>query len=285
MVDRKLTPTRMLCLIRKSLISCWLLAATGMCTPAVGTETVRLGGTGSALGTMRVLGEAYRKSNPQFMLDVVPNLGSSGGLKALERDAIQIAVTGRAVTPEEAARGLRSAEYGRTAFVLATSRRGVTGLTLAQIADIYSARVHAWPDGSPMRLVLRPATDGDSALLARFSPAVKEALAQAMNREGMVVGVTDQDSADEIVRLKGGLGTSSLALILSERRALHPVAIDGVAPTVKSLGDGSYPYSKALVVVTREKPPEAVARFLEFVRSADGRRILQETGHVVSAAR
>ncbi|HZN27691.1 MAG TPA: substrate-binding domain-containing protein [Burkholderiales bacterium] len=261
-----------------------LAVFSALTTPLAYSETVRTGGTGAALGTMRLLANAYAKVDPQFSLGIAPNLGSGGGLKALEQGAVHFAVIGRPLKSEEAARGYAAIEYGRTPFVLATARADAAGITLRGIADIYAGRVSKWPDGTPIRLVLRPANDRDTALLASFSPAIKDAVAGAMAREGMIVAVTDQDSASEIGRIKGALGTLSLALIMSEKRALVALAIDGVKPTVKTLADGAYPYFKSVYIVTKGKPSEAAARFIAFVRSPEGRRILAETGHWVPSA-
>lgn len=258
-----------------------LVVLTAFATQPAYSETIRTGGTGAALGTMRIIADAYSRVDPQFSLEIVPNLGSGGGLKALEQGAVHFAVISRALKSDEMARGHTAIEYGRTPFVLATARGVATDLTLQQIADIYAGRLSKWSDGTPVRVVLRPANDSDTALLARFSPVVKDALAQAMAREGMIVAVTDQDSAHDIGRIKGAIGTSSLALVLSEKRALVALAIDGVKPAVKTLADGTYPYFKSVYIVTKGAPSQASARFIAFVRSPEGRRILAETGHWV----
>lgn len=284
--DRNLKPARSIrarAIPRKGSVLLALLFGAVAASSAVHAETVRMSGTGASLGTMRVLGDAYKKVDPTFALEIVPNLGTSGALKALDQNALQFAVTGRPISAAEAARGLVAAEYGRTPFVLASARKENGGLTLSRIAEIYAGNVSKWPDGAPLRIVLRPANDGDTPLLAAFSPAVKEGLASAMAREGMVVGVTDQDSATEIARLQGGLGTTSLALIISEKRPLYPLPIEGVTPSVQTLSNGTYPYYKAFYLVTRGKPGEAVERFSAFIHSAEGRRILIENGHWVDA--
>jgi phosphate transport system substrate-binding protein len=262
------------------------LLASGSLTPSrtAHAQPVRLGGTGAGLGTMHLLGAALAKAEPQFSLEIVPNLGSSGGLKALARNAVQLAVISRALKPEEAAQGFTAIEYGKTPFVLVTTRRDLGNLTLAQIADIYSGKRESWADGTPIRLVLRPANDSDTAVLAAFSPAIKTALASAQAREGMVVGITDQDSANELQRLKGGLGTASLALVLSEKRPLSVIPIEGVTPSVTTLTNKTYPYFKPMYFVTRSNAPAAVTRFIEFTRSAQGQRILADTGHWVENA-
>ncbi|MBA3599162.1 MAG: substrate-binding domain-containing protein [Methylibium sp.] len=260
-----------------------LIFALALPTPAR-AETIRLGGTGAALRTMTVLAQAYMKVEPSFQLEIVPNLGSSGGIKALTTGATQIAVASRGTKAEERAAGVRAFEYGRTAFVLATAKDNVRALTLTQVADLYAGRQTKWSDGQPVRLVLRPASDVDTPLLASFSPSVKEALATAMAREGMVTAMTDQDSADAIERLPGGLGTSSLALLMSEHRRARALPIDGVEPTVGNVASGRYRYVKPLYLLFKDGAPASVVRFIAFVGSDAGRRILTETGTDVTTA-
>lgn len=248
-----------------------------------GAEAVRVGGTGAALGTMRLLADALAKqSSTAHDVTLVPNLGTSGGLRALQAGAIDLALTSRPLTPQETAAGLIGFEYGRSPFVFITSKPGVKNVTPSAVADFLSGRAPSWPDGQPVRVVLRPTSDGDNVYLASFSPDIAAALKIAHKRPGMVVAPTDQDAADEAERLPGSLAVSTLALILSERRKLNVIAFNGVAPSVRTLADGAYPYYKPLVMVTRGAPSGAALRFIEFTKSPRGRAILEANGHVVS---
>jgi hypothetical protein len=75
-------------------------------------ETIRTGGTGAALGTMRLLADAYRKIEPEFSLEIVPNLGSSGGMQTLNHNAVHFAARGL-----EFAKSVRaSSSFSRFAF-------------------------------------------------------------------------------------------------------------------------------------------------------------------------
>jgi phosphate transport system substrate-binding protein len=245
-------------------------------------ESVRIGGSGAALPTMRILGDAFKRTAPEFTLVMVPDLGTGGGLKALARDKIDVALSSRALTKEEEADGLISMEYGKTPFVLATSKKDAGGLTLAKIAEIYAGKTLNWPDGTPIRLVIRPVNDLDTPFLAAFSPAIKEAVALSHARPGLITSITDGSTMDDIQRLQGGLGTSALAPMLAEKRPLYALPIDGVAPTVKNLADGTYKYFKPFYVVTRGRPSAPVTRFFEFLRSAEGSQVLADSGHLVT---
>jgi phosphate transport system substrate-binding protein len=247
-------------------------------------ETLRVGGTGSAIGTLQRLGQAYQSVDPAFQLEVVPNLGSTGGIKALRSGATHIAVVSRPLKPDETSAGLRSIDYGRTPFVLATAKPGVRNLSLREVAEIYAGRRTQWPDGSPVRLVLRPASDGDTTQLASFSDDIQAALKLALAREGMVMAMTDQEAVDAIERLPGGLGTASVALLLAERRRAAPLAIDGVEPTLANVASGRYPHAKTLSLVLRQDASPTARKFVDFVISAQGRKLLAELGHLPPAS-
>lgn len=244
-------------------------------------QAVRIGGTGSAIGTMRLLGDALARQDKSFQYALVANLGSSGGLRALQAGAIDVALISRPLKAGEAAAGLVAYEYGRSPFVIITSKPGVRSLPPADVADFLSGRRQYWPDGAPVRVVMRPSGDGDNAYIAGLSPVIADALQTAHQRPGMVVATTDQEAADEAERLPGSLAFNTLALLSTEHRKLQVVALDGVAPTLKALAEGRYPHAKSLLIVTRGVPVGAVARFIEFVRSPAGRALLEANGHLV----
>lgn len=245
-------------------------------------ETIRVGGTGGGMRTMQIMIEAFKKSRPDSDLIIIPGLGSRGGKRALLAGAIDIAVSADPLRDEETSQGALGFAYGRTPFVFATSKKTTAqGLTLQEVIQIYDGKKDKWPDRSRLRLILRPEGDSDNNVLRSISPAMAEAVKNALSRSGMMMAVTDQDSADAIETVFGGLGTSTLALILSEKRPIKPVAIDGVVPGVAAIANGLYPYFKILYLITMPKASKRAQEFMAFVRSPAGRLILGELGHWV----
>jgi phosphate transport system substrate-binding protein len=252
---------------------------------AAAAPTLKTGGTGAAVGTIEVLVQEYRLRHPDFTIQVVPGLGTSGGLKALSGGALDLALVGRSLKPQETDAGLVAHELGRTPFVVVTNKSGIGNVSTAELAGLIGSSSPVWPDGAPVRLVLRPVADSDTDLLAGFAPEVKAALAEAQQRGGMIRAITDQESANESERLPGSLGTSSLALLRSEQRKLDVLSIDGVAPSMENFASGAYPHGKKLFVVTQGTPrPEAV-EFLQFIASPKGREILVRLGYQVPSPR
>jgi phosphate transport system substrate-binding protein len=255
-----------------------------LCSAAsVHAEDIKIGGTGAALGTMQLLAEAYAKSHPNTKITVLPSLGSGGGIKAVLSGVLQIGLSARPLTEDEVKAGAVGVEYGRTPLVFATSATTKTGgLTTQNLVDIYSGKTEQWPDGAKIRLVLRPIGDSDSELINNLSPAMRETTRAAEQRRGMSFAVTDQVAANNIEKTPGALGPSTLALILSENRQIKALMLNGIAPSAKSIADGSYPMYKQLLLITGPKTLPTAHEFVSFVRSAAGREILLQTGHWVN---
>ena len=242
-------------------------------------DTLKVGGTGSALGTMRILADAYRASRPDTQIMIVPSLGSGGGIKATGAGVLDIGLSGRPLKPAEREQNLAEREVARTPLVLA-SMRAHNGFTTQDIARLYDGTLNTWPDGSALRPVIRPESDSETKLLRAISPEVDRALTIAHARPGVHIAITDHDSADAIEQIPGGLGTSTLALILSEQRRIKALPLNGVAPSVAALAGGSYPYFKPLYLVMPHNPSEAARAFAAFIQSKQGARILSDNGYL-----
>ncbi len=264
-----------------SLLISSLIVAALFSAPAFG-ESITIGGTGSALGTMQIVAGEFMKVNEGSTVDVLPSLGSGGGIKAVLDGAIDIGLSTRALEDEERARGAVEIEYGRSPFVFAVSQDNtVTGFKINEIVDIYSGKTLTWPNGMLIRLILRSEREKDTVVMKSISAEMKAAVESALSRKGMIFTTTDQETADRIIEVPGVMSTATLALIISEKRPIRALALDGVKPSIESLGDGSYPLYITFRIVTKKEPSPLARRFIDFVHSETGRSILQKNGHVV----
>jgi phosphate transport system substrate-binding protein len=249
---------------------------------------LKVGGAGAAMSTMSLLATAFIKENPdQAVKIVLPSLGSNGGIKALLAGAIDIAVTARPLAQAERDKGIAAQAYGKSAVVFAVvysvgQAIPQRNLTAEDLVEIYSGTRTNWPDGRKIRLVLRPAFEADNELIRNHIPGMASALTAAERLPAVPIVYSDQEAADAIERIPGAVGATSLNLILAERRPFHVLRLNGVLATAQNIHDGTYPMTKIYYFVTREHKDERVQQFLDFVRSPQGRRILQRSGHIVS---
>lgn len=264
-----------------SLCAAWrlLLACALLLSGAAQALTLTAGGTGSALESLRQLGQAFAKKEPGFELTVLPSLGTGGAIKGLAARSLDLGASSRPLKDSEKALGLQALVSGRTPLVLATSHASEGAVSTRQLEDIYAGKLQRWTDGSAIRLVLRPVTETDNQVLATQSPALAAAIGAAALREGLVTAITDQDAVDALQKLPGSLGTSTLALLLSESRPLHVLSLNGVQPWLKGKVNPAYPMHKPLYLVLRDDAPPLTRRFVAFIQGAEGRAILEKVGY------
>jgi phosphate transport system substrate-binding protein len=260
------------------ILSC-LACAVG--AGAVHAETIRVAGTGGPLEALRQAGEAFQKTHPQLNVVIMPGLGSRGGIKALQAGAVDLAVSATMISAAEP--GLVTVELGRTPIIFATAGpRPGAGVTTADLVEIYSGRKTTWPDGSRLRVILRPNGDSDTAFLRALSPDMDRAVDDGFKLPGVKIAATDQDAADAIGSIPGAVGVSTLLQLRGEARPLTPLPVSGVAPGLAALANGSYPYAKTLYLVTRAPSTGAVQQYLAFLASPAGRELLTRLGLQVS---
>jgi phosphate transport system substrate-binding protein len=244
------------------------------------TEELKIGGTGNGLGTMRLLGTAFSKAYPEVRVTILGSLGSSGAMKAVPKGAIDIGIASRALTEVERKEGLLITEYARTPTVFAVSNKSsVSGVTRDQMADIYAGRLVKWADGTTIRPILRQPGDDNTKQVRGLSVAIDQALTVAEQRSGLPFAVIDQEAAEKIEAIPGGIGVTTLALIMSEGRSLKALTLDTVEPTPQNAASGAYPLVKHFYFVTKSVQAPVVQKFIGFVKTAAGRDLLANNGH------
>lgn len=244
-------------------------------------ETLTVGGTGAALGTMQALGEAYSQQHPEVKIKVLSYIGSGGAIKGVDAGSIDLGLSGRAAKPAEEKLNARLHQYAVTPLVIATHQANpLRSITRQQLAAIYRGEWTHWQDGGLIRIVLRPAQETDNDTLRTMSPEISAALDSALARPGMRSAPTDQDGADMIEKTPGAIGTTTLSLVISEKRQLHVLALDGVSPDLNTLKNGRYAFAKPLFLVTRQPATPLVQSFVAFIQSPRGQAILSSNGQL-----
>jgi phosphate transport system substrate-binding protein len=254
-----------------------LLAVSGGYSAAA--DSIRVGGTGSATEMIRFLAAKFAAVE-ELQVEIIPSLGSTGGIRAVEAGKLDIAVSGRSLNQSETSKGLVERLAVRSPWGLATSSARPPGLQSQSIAKTYRDENARWPDGTAIRVTLRPKGDSENQSLAEAFPGMTDALEALRRRTDLPIAATDQDNADWAERVEGSLVSITFTQIQMERRSLNMIAIDGVEPTFENFATGRYPYGKTLSFVTAAQPSPAALRFIAFLNSPEGHQVLRETGNL-----
>ena len=240
-----------------------------------------MGGTGMALATIRQIADAFVASQSGVAVDVLPSLGTGGGLSAVAAGAIDIALSARQLNDADHAKGLQSQAYARTPVAFVTPPTTVVdGITMSNVVAIFAGTMTTWPDGTPIRLIRREPSDADWSMLRNVSEAMAQAIEVALQRPGLLTVATDQEAADALERLRGSFGVLSLGQLSAEARRLKPLALDDVMPGVEEIRSGRYPLSRTLYAVWSAQAKPGVAKFLAFLRSQPTGALLARLGHI-----
>ena len=255
--------------------------ATSRSAPSRDPSRIIIGGTGMALATMRRIADAFVTGEPGVTVDVLPSLGTGGGLSAATAGAIDIALSARQLNDAERAKGLQSHPYACTPMAFVTPpATAIDGITLADVAAIFAGTMTTWPDGTGIRLIRREPSDADWSMLRGVSEAMAQVVEIALRRPGLLTVATDQENGDALERLRGSFGAMSIGQLRAEARRLKPLALDGVMPSVEAISSGRYKLSRTLYAVWRAAARPEITRFLAFLRSEQTVDLLATLGHI-----
>jgi phosphate transport system substrate-binding protein len=257
-------------------------AANARRVDTVQTIPVRVGGTGMGLALMRAVGDQIERTAPEIQTQVLPSLGTAGGINALVAKAIDVAIATRPAGADEATAGIETAACLNTALIFATSRAESFDIRAIDLPALYREANPQFPDGRPLKVILRSRTGSEVPyLISRFA-ALEEAFAAAYRRTGIPVGATDQENAVLAQRTADSFAITTLLQIRAEKLNLTPLSLDGVMPAPQTIADGSYPMPlKVCLLVTRDAAP-AVRRIATYITTPAGRRLVRAFGAEVA---
>jgi phosphate transport system substrate-binding protein len=263
----------------RGIIAAGIVLALAATVGSARAEVLRTGGTGAVTKMLLQVATAFAEREPGFSLVVMPSLGSAGGIAGVVDGLLDFAVSGRPLNPEEA-KSVTAIVLASTPFCLVSSQPNPGNIKSADIASFYLNVASVWPDGTPVRVVLRPRVEVDAAMLVNTFPKMAEVIEQLRERKEIPVTATDQDNVLLAEKIAGSLAAVTLTQMVTENAHLHLLAIDGVEPTLDNFERGTYPYHKDFYFVFPHDKKPVTERFIAFMRSPDGEKLLRESGTV-----
>ncbi|MBL8673238.1 MAG: substrate-binding domain-containing protein [Alphaproteobacteria bacterium] len=265
--------------LRRALLQAIGVTAAILCAPAAAwPEEATIGGTGGALGLARALGADFSAASPADNLKVLPSLGSTGAMRALLDGAIDLGLSARPLEPAEAARGAREVACVRTPLAFVSSLESARAIEVARLPALFADPRPTWPDGSPLRIILRTRLDADTNYLISVVPGLSAAVEAARRRPESPSAATDQDNMELAAMVPGSLTQATLVQLVTEGIKLRVLAVNGIMPSVETLESGRYPLVRRLCIIAGQSVSGVAQRFVSHVLSQRGASILRESG-------
>ncbi len=288
-----------LCLPALALVSLGALAACGggggQSTGRPAKTVIQDKGSDTMVNVAQVWAEEYGKVAPDAEVEVSGG-GSGVGLAALVKGAVDIANASRDIKPSEVEQATRNTGKKPVEFTVGFDALAVyvhkdnplSEITLEQLAAIYAegGKVTRW---SELGVKIPGAADDTIVRVSRQSSSGTYEFFRehALGNKDYKLGSRDLSGSKEVVELVGStptaIGYSGMGYATPAVKMLKVGAKAGapaVAPTVAGVHDGTYPMARSLHLYTLGEPQGAVKRYIDWILSDAGQRVVEDSGYV-----
>ncbi len=174
---------------------------------------------------------------------------------------------------------------GREGFVFFTEEDNpVDNLSSEQIRAIYHGDITNWKEvggkNQTISAFQRPKNSGSQTMMEYFMGDVSLKEPKTYETIDSMVGVIR--NVAQYSNEAGAMGYSFRYFLegLNQEKGVKLLSVDGVAPTLENIENGSYPLTVGLCLVTRADDPNPnVQRMIDFILSEDGQEIVRRTGY------
>lgn len=263
-----------------------------------GVQDIKLGGS-STLATVVAqcaddFTEKYKTWNnvdsslPEEPIVIFVSTGGSGfGAKSAIDGTVDIGMLARDIkdTEKEKMPNGEVIKLGSDALTIAVHPDNPVAkvkpdLTTEEVKSIFAGEIKTWkeldaalPD-RPIVLAIRDLGGGASQvfdeLVMKGTPVSKEAI-QLPSMGALAAKVMDNVDA---------IGYVSFGFVEQNEGKIATLSVDGVAPTVENISNGSYKIARPLLLVTKEKPDQRQQLFIDYLLSEDGLKVLADMGFI-----
>lgn len=224
---------------------------------------------------------AFKQDHPAAVFDL-ESKATVYGFAALLGGESDIAAASRPPLKEELElakiRGIEMNEYvvgSYSVAVIVNSGNPVASLTKDQVREIFTGTIKNWKDvggsDAPISLFIRDPIAGTHLgfkELALGNTAYSADAKMFTDYAGIVKAVAAEAN---------GIGYTSLDL--AKEAGVKGVSVGGVEPSVTTVHQGNYPYSRVVKLHTgKGRESVATKAFIQFVQSERGKEIVAQTG-------
>jgi phosphate transport system substrate-binding protein len=204
--------------------------------------------------------------------------GSSAGVQAVRTEAAQVGMSSRNLTPSE--QDLIGVPIAYDAIVIIVHPKNPTrNLAREEIRGVFSGKIRNWSEiggkNHPITLVSREEGSGTREAFQHLIMGKEEISLRALVQDSN--GAIRQVIADD----PNAIGYISLGLVNDRVIALK---IDGVEPSVENIKAKKYQFVRPFLFIFKHEPQGSGEKFLDYILSSEGQKILVHEGLVSVAS-
>ena len=270
--------------------------STGGGKPSAGVKTsIQNIGSDTMVNLAQAWAEAYAKVAPGVSVEVSGG-GSGIGIAALINGTCDIANSSRQLEPEEVEKCKASHGHEPKEFMVGYDALSVyvhptnplNEISLEELSEIYreGGKIDKWsqlgvrlPGGTDE--IIRVSRQNNSGTYHYFRETV------VGKKSDFKLGSRDMNGSKDVVELNsrtpGAIGYSGLGYATKQVKILKVARKKGgpyVQPSIPTTLDKSYPIARPMFMYTPGQPPLHVQKYIDWILTEAGQKIVEESGYV-----
>ncbi len=249
--------------------------------PDSSQKIIRIKGSDTMLILTRRWAESYMRTHPGISV-YAEGGGTATGIQALTNGETDICAASRPLTFEEIKPLAEKYRNIGISFLVAKDalsiyvhpQNPITDLTTKQIKEIFTGKIRNWNsvggEDEAIKIFTRPTTSGTYLYFREHALDKLDFVAHS------IVVPTTAAIVDSVFSNRNGIGYGGIAY---GSKIVH-CQINGINPSEENVRYDLYPLSRYLYLYTIEKPRGEVRKFIDWVISSEGQRIVEEVGYV-----
>ena len=238
--------------------------------------TIKISGGTAHIPTMKEAAKRVMRFNPDIRISIAGG-GSGVGIKQVGEGLVDIGNSGRRPSDNEIKKyNLWLFRWAVDGVALAVNPKNpIRNLNGSQLREIFAGRITNWKElgwiDKPINLYTRDKASGTRAVFWK----------KALNKGGISPRANFVPSngamKSAVATDPGGIGYLSAGYL---DESVAAVAVDGVAPSMDNIKKGTYGISRGLYSNTRGEPAGLVKKFIDYLYTPEGRRLIAEKGFI-----
>lgn len=238
--------------------------------------TVKVSGGTAHIPVMKEAAKQIMTAHPDIQITIAGG-GSGVGIKQAGEGLVDIGNSGRKPTDDEIARyGLKLYQWAIDGVAVVVNPQNKTrALTGTQLIDIFAGKIDNWKavGGEDRKISLYTRDEASGTREVFWEKGLKKG--EVSSKANVVVSNGAMKTA--IAQDPAGIGYVSVGHI---DPTVAAVAVDGVTPTHETITSGKYSIARGLYSNTKGEPAGLTKKFIEFLYTADGQKIISANGFI-----
>jgi len=248
---------------------------------AFAAESIVIKGSTTVLPIAQGTLEAYMKANPGVQMSLSGG-GSGEGVKALIDKTTDIANSSREIKKEEIAlaetKGVKPVAHvvAFDAIIpVVNPKNKITNLSIDQLSQIYQGKITNWKEvgGEDLKIVVisRDSSSGTFESWDHFvmKKAKVTPRAQMLASNGALVTA--------VAKNRYAIAYLGMGYV---NKSVKSLQVNGLTASIQTAMSKEYPFSRELYMYTNGEPTGEVAKYIAFVKSVEGQKIVAKEGFV-----